>query len=138
MIHFFSEDIKFELPSPTAVESWLTGVIAREDHQLGDLNYIFCSDDFLLELNQKYLQHHQLTDILTFDQSDTPLVVSGDIYVSIDRVQENAGNYEVPVEQELKRVMVHGILHLMGYNDKTPEQRAEMRKKEEAYLSLLA
>ena len=136
MIQFFSEDIVFELPSPTVIESWLNTVIESEDHRPGDLNYIFCSDQFLLELNQKYLQHQHLTDILTFDQSDTPQIVSGDIYISIERVQENAGLYNVSTEQELKRVMVHGILHLMGYNDKTPEQQAEMRKKEEAYLSL--
>ena len=136
MIQFFTEDIDFELPSPTPLKSWITQVIQNEGRQLGELNYIFCSDSYLLSLNQQYLQHHSLTDILTFDQSDSPEIISADIYISIERIHENAANYEVSNHHELKRVMVHGVLHLMGYNDKTPEQRAEMRKKEEAYLSL--
>ena len=111
-------------------------MVSNEDHETGEINYIFCSRLYLLNLNQTYLNHHDHTDILTFDQSTTPGTVSGDIYISVDQVRDNAKQYAVSFQQELKRVMVHGILHLLGYNDKTPEEQKEMRKKEEAYLSL--
>ena len=111
-------------------------MITAENHQLGDVNYIFCSRSYLLELNQGYLQHDFHTDILTFDHSLEPGIISGDLYISVEQVMENAQQYQEPFLQELKRVMVHGVLHLLGYNDQTPEEQKEMRKKEEAYLSL--
>jgi len=136
LIEFFSEDIEFEVAAPHQLRQWLQKVIRAEQCVPGDINYIFTSDDYLLALNQNYLQHETYTDILTFDQSTDSGSVSGDIYISIDRVRVNAGHYRQTFGQELKRVMVHGMLHLIGYNDQSPEEKSEMRKKEEAYLSL--
>lgn len=107
-----------------------------EGHQAGVVNFIFGSRDFLLNLNRTHLGHDYHTDVITFDQSVGDNLLSGDIYIGPDQVKENATYYQQPFNRELKRVMIHGILHLMGYNDKTPEEQAEMRKKEEAYLSL--
>ena len=100
------------------------------------LNYIFCSDAFLLSLNVEYLNHNTLTDVITFDNSDDSKGIQGEIYISIDRIRENAKKYRVPFERELHRVMIHGLLHLLGYADKTPLQKKMMRKKESTYLSL--
>lgn len=136
MIAFFSEDTEFNPTSPTKLKQWITAVIDCENHKVGDINYIYCSRPYLLKLNQAYLNHQDHTDILTFDQSTDPEAVSGDIYISVDQVLENAKLYGSPFQQELRRVMVHGVLHLLGYNDKTPEEQMEMKKKEEAYLSL--
>lgn len=136
MIAFFSEDSDFKPTSTTKLRQWIGHVIQRESHLTGEINYIFCSRSYLLELNQTYLNHEEHTDILTFDQSTVPGTISGDIYISVDQVRDNALLFRETFDQELKRVMVHGILHLLGYNDKTPEEQREMRKKEEAYLSL--
>ena len=136
MISFFTEDIDFEPPSFPDLQRWLIKVIIAENHLEGDINFIFASRQYLLELNRNYLKHDYYTDILTFDQSDVKGTISGDIYISVELVAENAVAYGQPFLQELKRVMVHGILHLLGYNDHTPEEQSEMRKKEEAYLSL--
>lgn len=136
MITYFTEDTAFKLDSFPTLHLWLSNVIKSENYQEGDINYIFCSRSYLLELNQTYLQHDYHTDILTFDQSTDPSAISGDIYISIDQVAENAHQYQQTFLQELKRVMLHGVLHLLGYNDQTPEEQIEMRKKEEAYLSL--
>jgi rRNA maturation RNase YbeY len=136
LIEFFSEDIKFTPSYPDKLSRWIESVIKAENHLLGDINYVFVSDDYLLSLNQKFLDHQSLTDIITFDQSTDPFTISGDIYISIDRIQNNAKAYNQTFERELKRVMVHGVLHLIGYKDKTLEEKSEMRKKEEAYLSL--
>ena len=136
MVAFFCEDIDFSPPSPNKLSQWITQVILCEDKRVGNINYVYCSKSFLLHLNQSYLDHQDHTDVITFDQSDTPGTISADIYISVDQVRENAEVYGESFDQELKRVMVHGVLHLLGYNDKTPQQRHEMRKKEEAYLSL--
>jgi rRNA maturation RNase YbeY len=136
LIAFFSEDTDFKPTSTAKLRQWISNVIKRESHLTGEVNYIFCSRPYLLELNQTYLNHHDHTDILTFDQSTLPETISGDIYISVDQVRENALLFGDTFEQELRRVMIHGILHLLGYNDKTPEEQREMRKKEEAYLSL--
>ncbi len=136
MISYFTEDVAFELNTFSTIRLWLGNIIAAEDHHQGTINYIFCSKPYLLELNKSYLQHDYHTDVLTFDQSTEPNTISGDIYISIDQVSENATQYHQPFHQELKRVMLHGILHLLGYNDSNLEEQREMRKKEEAYLSL--
>ena len=136
MVTFFCEDTDYKPISIQKLKQWISTVIKREQHIAGDINYIFCSRSYLLTLNQTYLDHHYHTDILTFDQSTLPGTISGDIYISIDQVRENALDYGESFQSELRRVMVHGILHLLGYNDQTPEEQTEMRKKEEAYLSL--
>ena len=136
MIEFFNEDIDFKLPATESIKSWLHQVILHEHHNLGHLNFIFCSDDYLLQINGQYLNHHYHTDVITFDLSESDPEITGDIFVSIDRVKSNAKTLEVEFMDELRRVMVHGVLHLLGYDDKSALQKQEMRKKEEAYLSL--
>ena len=136
MIAFFSEDTEFKPTSIRKLKQWVRNVIRREQSLTGNINYIFCSRSYLFNLNRSYLSHHYHTDILTFDQSTLPGTISGDIYISIDQVRDNARLYGESFQRELRRVMIHGILHLLGYNDQTPEEENEMRKKEEAYLSL--
>ncbi len=135
-IRFFSEKTSFKLPHPIKTSKWIKQVIENHKYRLVELNYIFCSDDFLLEMNQSFLNHNTLTDIITFDYSKQRKTISGEIYISIDRVRENAKNFEVDFDQELHRVIIHGVLHLLGGKDKTKEQKSAMRKKEEACLSL--
>lgn len=135
-IHFFSQGIRFNLKNPRKVTSWIKRVVQSEKASVKEINYIFCSDSFLLSLNQGFLKHNTLTDIITFDNSDESDGIDGEIYISIERVKENAIKYEVPFDDELSRVMIHGILHLLGYKDKKPAEKALMRKKEEACLSL--
>lgn len=140
MISFFTQDIKFTLKNKTAVRAWLNTVAKKEGATIEELNYIFCSDDYLLELNKKHLNHNTLTDIITFDTAVTlsvvegPKSVSGDIFISIERVTENAEKFNVSLEHELHRVMVHGLLHLLGYKDKKPADKAQMTGKEDYYL----
>jgi probable rRNA maturation factor len=135
-IIFNVEDIDFELPDREETIAWIHRVAASEDKRIGAVSYIFCSDDYLIELNKEYLSHDTLTDIITFPYSKTP--IEGDIFISIDRVKDNAKDFGVPFEQELKRVLIHGILHLCGYGDKTKAQAAVMRQKEDAALALYA
>lgn len=130
------EDTQFELPDASRMESWLKEVIDREDRDLHQVNFIFCTDEYLHQLNLQYLQHDTLTDIITFPYQDPP-AVEGDIFISLDRIKENAGIYEVSFLQELHRVMAHGILHLCGYSDKTAEEKAVMTQKENEALALL-
>ena len=134
-ISFFSEKIPFKLSNPRKTSNWLKRVCIFEKQPLDSVEYIFCSDDYLLELNKQYLNHATYTDILSFDFSENGHM-SGEIYISIRRVRENASNYEQPFEVELRRVMAHGLLHFMGYKDKSATQKAQMRRKEEACLSL--
>lgn len=133
---FFSEDIDFELSNSVAVVRWIQSVITREACTLDFLNFIFCSDTHLHRMNLEYLQHDDLTDVITFPYADPP-VIQGDIFISIDRVRENAGIFNVPFDQELHRVMIHGVLHLCGYLDKKPEERSTMKLKEEEALNSL-
>lgn len=135
-IQFFSEDISFKPPYPRKTKSWIKQTIAKEKKTPGDLNFIFCSDDHLLQLNIEYLDHHTYTDIITFDNSEYPKVIEGDIFISVDRIRENALKFSRPFEEELRRVIIHGVLHLIGYSDKSSEQKIVMRRKEDAYLSL--
>lgn len=136
MIRFFSEKTRFKLPHPIKTSRWIKNIIASEGYSLNDLNYIFCSDEYLLEMNLSFLNHNTLTDIITFDHSSKKKTVEGEIYISIDRVKENAKTFEVDFDTELHRVLIHGVLHLIGYKDKTKAQKNQMRKKEEACLSL--
>lgn len=109
-------------------------IFAKEGKKFESLSYIFCTDQFLLKLNQQYLNHDTFTDILTFSLSNSPLPIIAEIYISIERVKENASGLNIDFATELKRVMIHGILHLCGYEDHTPEEKKLMREKEDFYL----
>ena len=135
MIRYFTEDVKFILKDKMANNRWLKMVAGSEIRTIGDINIIFCSDNYILDINIKYLQHDYFTDIITFDYCEGDLV-SGDLFISIDSVRENALHYQVKFEDELDRVMVHGLLHLIGYDDHTPEETALMRQKEDYYISI--
>ena len=137
-IHFFEEDINFNVPNHNNLTSWLSQIIRAEGYQLEELNYIFCTDNYLHQMNLTYLNHDTLTDIITFDNSESEQIIEGDIFISIERVKENSEEFEVPFETELNRVLVHGLLHLIGYKDKSVSEKALMREKEEACLSLLS
>ena len=126
---------KFELAKQDHISSWVNFVLDEEGRELGEINYILCDDDYLLGINVKTLKHNTLTDIISFDYS-LGNVVSGDVYVSYDRVRDNADNLEIPFVDELHRVMIHGILHYCGYKDKSDDEKALMRSKEDYYLSL--
>lgn len=137
-INFFTEDVEFKLKHKTILKKWISEVVKSEDQLIDDLNYIFCSDEYLLEINRQYLDHDYYTDIITFDnREEEQEPISSDIFVSIDRVKDNSTTLGVSFEQELYRVLIHGVLHLLGQADKTEQQQAEMRKREEASLSLL-
>ncbi len=136
-IHFFTEDIQFKLTGVLKVKRWVKAVILQEKHKLGELNFIFCNDEYLHKINVAYLQHNDYTDIITFDNSEKQGIIEGDIFISIERVQENAQNLQISFEQELHRVMIHGVLHLLGYRDKTDAEAAQMRSKENKALALL-
>ena len=133
-IQFFSEDINFIFKNKIQTRNWLAKVIEKENKGLLNINYIFCSDEFLLELNKKYLNHSTLTDILTFPDDSVNGKISGDIYISIERIRENSEKYTQPFDKELHRVMVHGVLHLLGYKDKTKNEKETMTLKEDYYL----
>jgi rRNA maturation RNase YbeY len=135
-VYFFYEDTNFRLKPVRSTKSWIKEVVEREGKVLGSLNYVFCTDGVLSRMNAQYLNHNTLTDIITFNMSELSLTIEGEIYISIDRVKENAIKFKVPFGQELQRVMIHGVLHLIGYGDKTAGQKIIMRKKEDAYLSL--
>jgi len=135
-IRFFNEGVVFSLPHPRKTTVWIKGVITREKKSLTEINYIFCSDKFLLSLNKGYLNHNTLTDIITFDNSATKGALEADIYISVERVADNASKFQANFDEELHRVMIHGVLHLLGYKDKKGTEKALMRKKEEACLSL--
>ena len=135
MVSYFQEDIRFELKGKALNNRWLKMVAESEVKKLGPLSIIFCSDNYILDINIKYLQHDYFTDIITFDYCEGNLV-SGDLFISIDSVRENALHYNVKFEDELDRVMVHGLLHLIGYDDHTPEETALMRQKEDYYISI--
>ena len=133
MIQFCSEDITFSLKEKLKHKAWLNEVAKQEGKKILELSYVFCSDDYLLQINQEYLNHDTLTDIVTFDNSENPKKIEGDIFISIDRVKEN-GEKLGTSETELERVMVHGLLHLLGYKDKKKEDKAVMTEKEDFYI----
>ena len=134
MIHFFFENIdKFTLSED--LETWMENIITTEEKKLGDINYIFCNDEYLLKINQDYLQHDYYTDIITFYYVKGK-TISGDIFVSIERVKDNAYTLSKDFNSEFHRVLAHGILHLCGYKDKTKEEEKTMRSKEDFYINL--
>ena len=135
MIRYFCEDLKFEYRDRRFNNRWLKLVAGSEICSLGDINVIFCSDPYILSVNLQYLGHDYYTDIITFDYSQKP-VLSGDLFISIDSVKENAEFYGTEFQEELHRVIVHGILHLIGYDDHTPEDTKVMRAKEDYYLGI--
>jgi rRNA maturation RNase YbeY len=134
-IRFFSEKITFSLQNPGKISAWIKKCIQALDKEPANLNYIFTSDDNLLNINKLYLNHDYYTDIITFDNSGNIKEIEGDIFISAERVKENANQYGVSFEEELARVMIHGILHLAGYDDKTKEEKALMRQMENKFLS---
>ncbi len=134
-INFFAEDISFNLKRKGFVRTWIRDTIIAENHRLKLLNFIFCSDAYLLNINQQYLNHDTYTDIITFDNSDTKQEIVGDVFISLDRIRENAKELDVNETDELHRVMIHGTLHLLGYPDKGKSAKALMTEKEDLYLS---
>jgi rRNA maturation RNase YbeY len=135
-IYFFSEEINFELKEKLIRKRWLKSIATKAGFTIRELNYVFCSDEYLYRMNLEYLNHDTYTDIITFDNSEKEFDIAGDIFVSIDRVGENAQTNNQKVETELNRVLVHGLLHLMGYKDKTKEESTMMRQKEEESINL--
>lgn len=134
-ISFNNQNTSFILKDKLLLKTFLASIFTQENIDFKSIAYIFCTDSFLLKLNKEYLSHDTLTDILTFTLSEISLPIISEIYISIDRVHENAGKLKVTFEEELRRVMIHGILHLCGYSDKTLLQKKIMRSKENFYLS---
>jgi probable rRNA maturation factor len=134
-ITFFTEDIQYILKHKTSIRNWIEATILAEGYQLQELNFILCSDDYLLRINQDYLQHDDYTDVITFDNSEELKMIVGDIFISLDRIKENAVNFRSTTLDELCRVMIHGILHLLGYKDKTKAAKTLMTEKEDFYLA---
>jgi probable rRNA maturation factor len=135
-IYFFLEEVTFNLRHKRKIREWILKSVENEEYRVGILNYILTNDNILVQLNTEYLQHYTLTDIITFDLSENAGELSGDIFISVDRAKENAREYKVSLANELNRLMIHGVLHLMGYKDKTAGEKEIMRAKEEFYLSL--
>ena len=132
-INYFYEDIK-EFSLPSKINEWIKQTIENENKETAEINVIFCSDKYLLKMNKKHLKHDYFTDIITFDYCQGNLV-SGDLFVSVDRVEENANKYDTDFTNELSRVIIHGVLHLIGYNDKTEKEQTIMTEKENYYLN---
>ena len=136
-IYIFSEDIEFKLDAEENINSWIEDTFNYEGLNFKSLNLIFCSDSFLLNINKTYLQHNYYTDVITFNLSDTPDQGEGEIYISVDTVRDNAKEFSVTFEKELYRVIIHGVLHLCGYNDHSELEKTVMREKENFYLTKL-
>lgn len=135
MVEFYNADVNFRLPNKTRLKKFIPFLFENEGFELNSLTYIFCSDDYLLEINQRHLQHDDYTDIITFDLSETDSI-TGEIYISIERVKENAEMYNSSFETECLRVIFHGALHLCGYKDRITKQQVEIRMKEDEYIEL--
>lgn len=136
-IYYFSEDIGFSLRQKRKISAWLQSVIEQERYTSDHINFIFCSDVYLHTKNKEYLGHDTLTDVITFDYTTVPKTILGDIYISIERVRDNAKYYKRKAQEELYTVMVHGVLHLLAYGDQTVEEKVIMREKESLYLNNL-
>ena len=134
-IDFNFEDVDFTLPDEQSLKDWIDHTVKNEHCFTGNLSYIFCSDEYLWNMNKQYLGHDYYTDIITFDYVEDKYV-SGDMFISYDRVCDNAENFNVSRETELLRVMIHGVLHLVGYDDLTDEQEAEIHKMEDFYIDV--
>lgn len=132
-ILFHNADTSYVLKNKRAISSWITDTIKEEEKQLEEISYIFCTDDYLLKINQEHLDHDTYTDIITFDYTEDGLI-SSEIYISVDRVRENAKNLGIATIDETHRIIIHGVLHLCGYKDKSNLQTQEMRGKEDYYL----
>lgn len=135
-IIFKTADIKAPKFSRKIIKEVLTQVSIDTQHIIQRLNYIFCSDEFLIDINQKFLKHNTLTDIITFGYVEKP-IISGEIYLSVNRIKENSVRYNIPFENELFRVIIHGLLHLCGYDDKTKADKQTMREREDYYLQMV-
>jgi probable rRNA maturation factor len=137
-IHFFSEEVEYRLKHQLRIIQWIKQVISTESNKkISSINFIFCSDNYLHQMNIQYLKRNTLTDIITFNNSNNLDVIDGDIFISIDRVSENSDVYKTSMENELHRVMIHGILHLLGYSDISATEKKIMRKKENECITLL-
>ena len=136
MIEFFSET-DFKLLNPNKISTWISKIVKNENHELGEVSYIFCDDEYLHKLNVQFLEHDTLTDIISFDNS-LGKQIHGEIYISIERVRENARDFSDSFDEELQRVIIHGMLHFCGYKDKTKVEEMLMREKENAALKLLS
>lgn len=136
-INFFYENTDFRLDEPDKISNWLQNISKNYHFKIQELNYIFCKDEYLHKINVEYLAHNTYTDIITFDNSDKEKEIEGDIFMSIERVKENANSFEVSFEQELYRVIAHGLLHLLGFNDKTEDEQELMRSKENEAINIL-
>ena len=135
MIRFFNEDVPYKFPQKQVTRQWLKQQAEREGYAIGELNYIFCSDEYVLQVNRDHLQHDFYTDIITFDTGEDGGRIEGDIFISVDRVTDNAAQLGVPADGEMRRVLAHGLLHLCGYGDKTDEEVVRMRAKEDEWLT---
>lgn len=135
-VHFFEQEVSAKLKNKRKLSAFLQALIhaKKSDVEEVELNYIFCNDDYLLEINQQYLDHDTFTDIITFDLSDHKAMMNGEIYISTDRIADNAKKFETTYQKELHRVIFHGALHLCGYKDKTAAQKNEMRRQEDNCL----
>ena len=131
----FNYETEFTLENEEAIANWISNVITSEKKKEGEINYIFCDDEYLLEINKEHLQHDYYTDIISFDYT-VGNEISGDMFISVDRVKENAQDFNVSFEDELKRVIVHGVLHYCGYKDKSDEDEFLMRNKEDEKLAM--
>jgi rRNA maturation RNase YbeY len=136
MVSFFSEDIDFKVVNPLKTKKWIKNASFSEGYEVSQLNYIFCSDEYLLEINKQYLDHDYFTDIITFDNSEEDKQLEGDIYISVDRVRDNAATFHTDFDSEMRRVLIHGLLHLVGYEDSSEALKTAMRAKEDEYLRL--
>ncbi|MDN5284369.1 MAG: ybeY [Mucilaginibacter sp.] len=134
-IQFFEEDISYKLKNKTLVRQWIKDTITAEGFKLKELTYVFCSDAYLLPMNQQYLDHDTYTDIITFDNSEVDGEIVGDIFISIERIRENAAKFKINETDELHRVIIHGALHLLGYTDKSVVTKKKMTQKEDEYLN---
>ena len=134
-IYFSTENLDFELENESRVKKWIITIVNAQNKRVGNIGYLFCDDAYLINVNRTYLNHDTYTDIITFDYVEGN-VVSGDIMISVERVRENAALFNSTFEQELHRVIIHGVLHLLGQADKSDEEAAEMRKREEKALAL--
>tara|TARA_B110000503_G_scaffold85442_1_gene130013 strand:- start:1743 stop:2156 length:414 start_codon:yes stop_codon:yes gene_type:complete len=133
----FNYETSFQLKEENLLESWIEKVVSEKGFEIGEINYIFCDDAYLHKLNVEFLQHDTLTDIISFDNSLGKLI-SGDIFISVERVEENAADFKVSIEEEIHRVMIHGVLHYMGFKDKSDAEKSEMRNAENAALSTIS
>lgn len=139
-INFINEKIQFELKGKSGLKKWIEDVIIKEKQEVGTICYVFCTDEYLRTINKKYLNHDYYTDIITFDYTESSIKksgnksISGDVFISVDRVRDNIKLLGTKFDIELRRVMIHGILHLIGYTDKTKAGQKEMRKKEDTYI----